>query len=443
MWGLQLIMKARLQIYIALVVTAAIAFLAAVDWTPMFEMGVRDYAGLAVFVGLATLSEHLGVESRVRSSIAFLPLLAAATIFPASAIAMAVIAMCIATRVGRNDWKAGAFNIAQLILAYGVAAATFANLSGGVRFEGTVEHFVAVFVPFYAAAATYFAINTISISTFIAIRDDQPVQAVVVDVTGKGGSNFIYDLLASPIALLIALLYSTFYVAGVVAFVLPMLLVRHSYATVFELEQTNRDLLRVFVKAIETRDPYTSGHSQRVATLARAIGEDLGLPRRMIGNLEDAALLHDIGKIDAVYSEIISKEAPLSVDERELIQTHAVKGADILASFSSLDRDILIGVRHHHERYDGGGYPDGLKGKSIPLIARVIMICDAVDAMLSDRPYRKALTIATVRRELRTCAGSQFDPDIVDAMCSGNSIERAELLVTRTVAQDKPHVAAI
>jgi putative nucleotidyltransferase with HDIG domain len=436
-------MKASLQVYIALVVTTAVAFLAAVEWTPMFEMGVRDYAGLAVFVGLAILSEHLAVETRIRSSIAFLPLLAAATIFPASAIAVGVVITCVATGIGRNDWKAGAFNIAQLTLAYALAATVFAYLSGGVGVEGTVEHFVALFVPFYAAAATYFAINTISISAFIAIRDNRPVPPVVVDVTGKGGTNFIYDLLASPIALLIALLYSTAYVAGVVAFVLPMLLVRHSYAHSTELEQTNRDLLRVFVKAIETRDPYTSGHSQRVATLARAIGEDLGLPRRIIGRLEDAALLHDIGKIDAVYSEIISKEAALSPEERDLIQTHAVKGADILASFSSLHRDILVGVRHHHERYDGRGYPDGLKGKSIPLIARVIMICDAVDAMLSDRPYRKALSVGAVRQELMECAGSQFDPDIVDAMCKGTSMERAELLVTRSVTQAEPHAAAI
>jgi transposase len=282
-------MKASLRTYIALVVTAAVIFLAAVDWTPMFEMGVRDYAGLAVFLGLVILAEHLAVESRIRSSIAFLPHLAAATIFPASAIILGVIATCLATGVGRNDWKAGAFNIAQLSLAYGAAATVFAHLSGGVGVESDVEHFVALFVPFYAAAGAYFTINAVSVSAFIAIRDNNSIRTVFVDVTGKGGTNFIYDLLASPIALIIALLYSTFYVAGVVALVLPMLLVRHSYATVFELEQTNRDLLRVFVKAIETRDPYTSGHSLRVATLARAIGQDLGLRRPVLNRLETAA----------------------------------------------------------------------------------------------------------------------------------------------------------
>jgi putative nucleotidyltransferase with HDIG domain len=404
----------------------------------MFEMGVRDYAGLAVFLGLVILAEHLAVESRIRSSIAFLPHLAAATIFPASAIILGVIATCLATGVGRNDWKAGAFNIAQLSLAYGAAATVFAHLSGGVGVESDVEHFVALFVPFYAAAGAYFTINAVSVSAFIAIRDNNSIRTVFVDVTGKGGTNFIYDLLASPIALIIALLYSTFYVAGVVALVLPMLLVRHSYATVFELEQTNRDLLRVFVKAIETRDPYTSGHSLRVATLARAIGQDLGLRRPVLNRLETAALLHDIGKIDAVYSEIISKSAALTAQERELIQTHAVKGAELLGSFSSLDSDIIVGVRHHHERYDGHGYPDGLAGKSIPIAARIIMICDAVDAMLSDRPYRRALSIAEVRQELTACAGTQFDPDIVDTACANHSIERAELLVERAGARD-PH----
>src|SRR5690606_22024542 len=131
---------------------------------------------------------------------------------------------------------------------------------------------------------------------------------------------------------------------------------------------------------------------------------------------EMAALLHDIGKIDAIYAAVIRKPYDLNEEERSLIQTHATKGAELLEQLSSVPREIVGAVRHHHERYDGTGYPSGLRGEEIPLAARIIMICDSVDAMLSDRPYRRALSIAKVRSELVRCAGTQFDPQIVHSV---------------------------
>jgi HD-GYP domain-containing protein (c-di-GMP phosphodiesterase class II) len=142
-----------------------------------------------------------------------------------------------------------------------------------------------------------------------------------------------------------------------------------------------------------------------------------------------AALLHDIGKIDPIYSDVLAKPFDLSPSERELIQTHAAKGADLLLDLNSVDSEIVATVRHHHERYDGKGYPDGLAGESIPLAARIIMMSDSIDAMLSDRPYRKALSLDRVKNELVRCSGSQFDPKIVRSVLDAGTLDKAVALV--------------
>lgn len=436
----------KLRSYALAICVAAVILLAMIDWSVLVQLSSRDWTGVAVLFALAALSEHLAVESgtarRVRSSIAFIPLLAATLVFPTGAVVLCVIAMYATTRGRTSALLVSGFNLSQLILAYSAAAKTFQLLSGGTQIEGGLQEVLQVFLPFYAAAVGYFGINILLISGFIAIRDSQNLFSVIGDATGRGGGNLLYDVLASPIAILVAYLYSTLHVGGLLAVLFPLLLVRYSYLSALQLEQTNRDLLTVFVKAIETRDPYTSGHSQRVSMLAKTIAHDMGLPGRVVSKIEIAALLHDIGKIDALYAEIISKDASLTDHEMEVIRTHAVKGADLLQSLSSLDAQVIDGVRHHHERYDGTGYPDGLRGKNIPLAARVIMICDAVDAMLSDRPYRDALSIETVREELLRFSGMQFDPDIVKKMLEGRSIERAELFVDRTGARQRPVSAA-
>ncbi|MDX1600621.1 MAG: HD-GYP domain-containing protein [Anaerolineales bacterium] len=331
-----------------------------------------------------------------------------------------------------------------MIIAYGSAGLVYTTIRGepvGTGFE-TIQGFLTVFFPFYGGAVTFFGLNILLISGYLALHHEQPLTAVIAENIGRGGGNFLYDLLASPVALAAAYLYWELNIAGLLWFVFPLLLIRYSYLSALEAERANRDLLRVLIKAIETRDPYTSGHSQRVSTLAKLIAEDHGLRARDVGNIENAALLHDIGKIDALYAEIIAKADDLTEREREVIRTHATKGADLLKTLTSLDDDIIVGVRHHHERYDGTGYPDGLAGKSIPLSARIIMICDAVDAMLSDRPYRDALPVAVVRNELRECSGSQFDPDLVETVLSNNSLERAELLVDRSGARTQVRAVA-
>jgi HD-GYP domain-containing protein (c-di-GMP phosphodiesterase class II) len=165
--------------------------------------------------------------------------------------------------------------------------------------------------------------------------------------------------------------------------------------------------------AIDAKDRYTHGHSERVSKISVMIGRQLGLTPDKLDLLKYAGDLHDIGKI-GVSELIIAKESKLTVDEYEIIKTHPLVGEVIIEPVPFL-RDARAVIRHHHERWDGYGYPDGLKGEEIPLLSRIILIADAYDAMTSDRPYRKALTHSVAVHEIERHSSTQFDPQVVRA----------------------------
>ncbi|MGD9116803.1 MAG: response regulator [Dehalococcoidia bacterium] len=165
--------------------------------------------------------------------------------------------------------------------------------------------------------------------------------------------------------------------------------------------------------ALEAKDIYTSGHSQRVTELSVAIAEEMGLPEESVEKVRLAGLVHDIGKI-GVREEILNKPGSLDAAEYEHIKLHSEIGARILKPIVE-DKEILDAVRHHHEHYDGSGYPDGLKGKRIPQLARVIAVADTFDAMTSERSYRKALSKEAACAEIERYRGTQFDPEAADA----------------------------
>ncbi|MDH4044450.1 MAG: HD domain-containing protein, partial [Gemmatimonadota bacterium] len=163
------------------------------------------------------------------------------------------------------------------------------------------------------------------------------------------------------------------------------------------------------------RDPYTSGHSHRVAELARIISRQLGLGLRDIDSIATAALLHDVGKIYEEFAPLLRKTDRLTPDEYGVMKTHPLRSGELIATVSSLRGVVEKCVRHHHENFDGSGYPDKLVGEAIPIGARIIMVADTVDAMTSHRPYRSALEYDAVVYELRHYSGLQFDPRVVEA----------------------------
>jgi len=169
-------------------------------------------------------------------------------------------------------------------------------------------------------------------------------------------------------------------------------------------------VLGVLLKALESKDPYLTGHSQRVSDTAVRLGAALGLDRNELEFLGYAALMHDVGKI-GIPESILAKDGPLDDGEFEQIKLHPIFSRDILSPVTYL-RPSLPAVLHHHERWDGGGYPSGLEGEAIPLEARVIAVVDAYDAMTSERSYRCAIEPGEARRRIESGAGSQFDPEV-------------------------------
>lgn len=164
--------------------------------------------------------------------------------------------------------------------------------------------------------------------------------------------------------------------------------------------------------AIDAKSPWTKGHSERVMTIAAAIAEEMGLSELSVEQIKIAGLLHDIGKI-GILEALLEKPEKISDEEFPPMLLHPEKGVAILSPIEQL-QDILPTIRHHHERYDGTGYPDGLKGEEIPLQARIVAVADAFDAMVSDRPYKKGFSARKTLKVLEERAGSQFDPDVVE-----------------------------
>lgn len=170
--------------------------------------------------------------------------------------------------------------------------------------------------------------------------------------------------------------------------------------------------LNTLSEILEIKDPYINQHSHRVTKYSTLIARKIGFSSEKIEILKAASLIHDIGKI-GISDEILTKPGPPTLFERKIIELHPILGAEILKPFKLFQSGVTL-IRHHHERYDGTGYPDRLAGREIPLFARIIAISDAYDAMTSDRPYRKALTNVEVRNEFKNNRAKQFDPDLTD-----------------------------
>lgn len=181
------------------------------------------------------------------------------------------------------------------------------------------------------------------------------------------------------------------------------------------LEQSLLDAISAMSAMVEGKDDYTEGHCQRIAEMSVSVGLRLGLDSAQIRDLTYAGLLHDIGKV-AIPDAILLKPGPLDEDEWRIMQRHCTVGRQILEPLAPLRRVAEI-VEQHHERFDGTGYPNGLKGEEIRLSARIIAVADAFDAMTSSRPYRKALPRREAIRRLRAGVGGQFDPEVVDVFC--------------------------
>jgi HD-GYP domain-containing protein (c-di-GMP phosphodiesterase class II) len=187
--------------------------------------------------------------------------------------------------------------------------------------------------------------------------------------------------------------------------------------------------VRMLAAAIDAKDPYTRGHSERVARYSIGIGKNLSLPDKEMRNLRISALLHDVGKI-GIDDRILRKPGALSDDEFEVMKGHPSKGAAIMSGVAQLI-DIVPGMKYHHEKWSGGGYPDGLEGEQIPMQARIVAIADTFDAMTTNRPYQKAMEVGYVVEKIKSFAGTRFDPRVVDAFVA--AVKRGDIQIEEQV----------
>jgi putative nucleotidyltransferase with HDIG domain len=369
----------------------------------------------AVFFCLAAFVAH-GLAYRLPGGgfgdITFIPLLSGVTVAPGfpTVIGTCAALLC-AEYVRRREPVRVIFNAAQLTVAVGLAVAVYVAAGGAPLTTAGIENFA----PFVAAFGAFFISNALMFAGVVALTSQQPFSHVLA--RALGGTSLIYDLIGIPIVFGFAYAYVRIGWGWSGALLLPLFGIRQVYKANRELQTVNEELLQLMVTTIEARDPYTSGHSQRVAKYSRVVAKAAMIGLRATDRVYTAALLHDVGKIHEEFAPILRKPGRLTVEEFAVMKTHAEKGAALVGKVSQFE-DLIPAVRGHHEAWDGSGYPAGLKGDAIPLWARIIAIADTIDAMTTDRPYRLALKPEAVRDELQKHAGRQFDPRIAGLLIS-------------------------
>lgn len=409
----------RTDVYVAAVSLAAIV--AGVGLSLVGPPPTSADVAAALYMSAMGILAHVMLYRLPRGghgSVAFIPFLAAALIAPkwVSVLAVAALVTVMEGLLRRRQPIKALFNVAQGSLALSLAIMMFLLLGGRplgeLKNASLLVAAASNVIPTIALIVTFFAVNSMLVSGVLAITGGTSILHVWKKNTL---ATVPYDILASPVVYLLAWVYVMAGIPGATALCIPLLGVRQLYKTNSQLEQVNRELLELMVKAIEARDPYTSGHSRRVSHYSKIIARGIGLSAQDVERIGIAALLHDVGKIHEVYAPILRKPGKLTPDEWAVMQTHPIKSAELVSTVSHL-KDIVAPVRHHHENWDGSGYPDGLAGNDIPLASRVVLFADTIDAMTSDRPYRKALGEEQVRAELLKYRGTQFDPEVCDKL---------------------------
>lgn len=421
-------MISRIKLYVGAIAFAALGSGAALfalyhDRPERWLIAIACMAGWGLIAQL--LSHSIGGDST--GSIASMPYLAGAFLVAGWEMLAAVfVAELIVGLLRRRAPIKGLFNLAQSILGFGLAILIYRALGGMPLLAGGEFHPIA----FCAGIIVAFASNTLAVSGALAISENRPLSDVWRAST-RG--SLLYDVLSAPLPYFFAQLFISKGVVGALMLAVPLFAVRQIFRTAWKLEQATQDLLQLMVKAIEARDPYTSGHSQRVQEYAMLIGRAAGLSTRAVERLGKAALLHDVGKIHEMYAPILRKPDKLSPEEWEIMKTHPIKSAELVAAVSHL-RDIVPAIRHHHENWDGTGYPDAIRGDEIPQFSRIIALADTIDAMTTTRPYRAARSLEQVRVELTAMSGRQFDPDLCNAVLEGGRFLKLSAAVSANAA---------
>ncbi len=410
-------MTTKLKVYIGL--SMGLAILLFIHVTPSFTLTPDKYLVFVFFLILSVFSEFIPVELpkgghlTIGFPVDFVLILVYG---PALAMLVTVLGLVIYEIVkGKSSWYKVVFDSSQYALSTGIAGLAYQYTGGIIGFQNFFEFIF----PAALCALTYCFMNLILVTMVISL--DQGSKFTAVWRTNFQEILPTY-LAEAPLGFLMAIIYVQIGVGGILLFFLPLLLARRSFESYTKMRKMYLETIRALVAAIDAKDTYTKGHSERVTQTSVALARELNLHEREIDNIEYAALLHDIGKI-GIDERILGKNDVLTSEEFKKIKEHVIMGAKIIKPVEFL-KDSYKAIYHHHERYNGDGYPDGLKGEDIPISVRIITVADAYDAMGSDRPYRKKLKQEKIMKELTEQSGKQFDPKVVKALISVLDRER-------------------
>lgn len=396
--------------------------------------GTSELVDIAVLIGLVAVGQALALEVLDHGTISLSAVgsLAGAAMFgPRVALPIAV-AVCVV------DWSARRGRIYRLTFNIGVIV--LSSIAGAIVYDALPASDWAFVVGGAAAGALYFAVNIGLLASAISIETQEPWWE---SFGSRFGWLFPHYVVYGMVGAMVAVAYALAGALALFVFAVPLILVRKSqldYISHTEesvrmlreaaetIERQNESLTHANVAlrdrateameslaaAVDARDTYTAGHSRRVQEIAIAIGRELRLEEPELDSLSFAALFHDVGKL-GVPDAVLLKAGPLDEDEWRIVRRHSEEGERIIGHLGFLS-DATPAIRHHHEHWDGSGYPDGLRGAEIPLGARILHVADAFDSMISDRVYRSALTVDEALRELRSTSGKQFCPTCVAAL---------------------------
>jgi hypothetical protein len=382
-----------------------------VDGDPSSVSIIDLSAGIAfwIFVTLVASAFPVRLSDGVQVAVSTAPLMAAAVLGgPTAAGIVALIGSTDHRELrGRIAWYGTLANHAIIVLPAVSGALVITALLAGNSGDPILELAATL-----AGTLVYFLLNLVFVGMVVLIRDGRSLREFITRAeTSNVWANF---LTLAPLGWLMARMYQ--YEGGwwtTLLFGLPLFTVRVAYQRFVEMREMFTQTIGALAEAVDKRDPFTSKHSQRVRTISVDIGRQMRVSAGELEALEWGGLLHDVGMI-GVPDNVLLKQGKLTREERITMNAHPVLGAQIIGPVDRLAPELPV-IRHHHEWYNGSGYPDRLMGDEIPRLARILHVADAFEAMTADRPYRKALSTGQALAELRKFAGVQFDPEIVDA----------------------------
>lgn len=412
-------MRSSTRLYVGLVaVAAALWTIALYRHSPAVPQAMVTDALILCALAIAAELLRFLLPASATGSIGFIPYFAAAIIVPSwPSVVCVVLVKGIAELWQRRAPIKALLNVSAHAMMELIAVTAYLGLGGvalgSIADPRNLTHVtrIAGMPALVAFAIAHFA-NNLIVTVAIAISGGRSLKAVLQD---NHRATIGLDFLVAPLVFVFAWVYAAFGAIAAATCWVPILGLRQIQQTNLDLEQTNEELLELMVKSLEARDPYTSGHSRRVQQYSTTIARAIGLSERQINEIGRAALLHDVGKIYEKYAAVLSKQDKLTPEEWAIIRDHPDDGANLISTMTKL-RSLVPAVRHHHENWDGTGYPVGLKGDGIPLGARIIRFADTIDAMTTERPYRRPLTEVQVKSEIVRCRGTQFDPEIADRL---------------------------